>query len=208
LLVIYDEHGGFYDHVSPPPGSPPNDTPADRGATAWNFKFDRLGVRVPAILVSPLLPKNRIDHRAYDHAAWPATIESIFSFEPLTTRDGRYLSNGQTLDKLPILAQARADTPQSLPEPADSGIPVASDTAKLLGKVESTELPESSDAPKGTALGFLHVAMMMHAESIKPSERQTLVNAVRSIKTQRQAYQFIDGVRAKVRAQRMMSRPR
>jgi phospholipase C len=204
LLVAYDEHGGFYDHVSPPPGEPPNDTPSDPGANAWNFKFDLLGVRVPAILVSPLLPKNLIDHRPYDHATWPATIESVFNLAPMTARDKWYVSTGRTLDKLPILAQARTDAPQTLPPPANSQIPIFSDTARLLAKVGSTELPEGSDPPKGTSLGFLHVAMMMHAESIKPSERQTLVNTVRSIKTQRQASQFIEGVRTRLRTQRMM----
>jgi phospholipase C len=207
LLVVYDEHGGFYDHVPPPTGVSPNDAPTDSSANAWNFKFDRLGVRVPAILVSPLLPKNCIDHRAYDHAAWPATIESIFSLAPLTARDQWYLNNGQTLDKLPLLAQARTDTPQTLPPPANSQVPVFSDTAKLLARVNAIELPESSAPPTGNEPGFLHVAMMMQAESIKPSERQPLVNAVRAIKTQRQASQFMDGVRMRLRAQQMTKRP-
>jgi phospholipase C len=165
-------------------------------------------VRVPAILVSPLLPKNLIDHRTYDHATWPATIQSIFNLPPLTARDQWYLSNGRTLDKLPLLAEPRSDTPQTLPEPADSHLPLFSDTAKLLAKVQATELPESSNPPAGTSLGFLHVAMMMHAESIKPSERQALVNTVRSIRTQRQASQFIEGVRTRLRAQRMLKPPR
>jgi phospholipase C len=48
LIIVYDEHGGFYDHVEPPPTVPP-----DKRTDASHFKFDRLGVRVPAILVSP-----------------------------------------------------------------------------------------------------------------------------------------------------------
>jgi phospholipase C len=48
LVVLYDEHGGFYDHVEPPAAAPPDDNREE-------FAFDRLGVRVPAVLVSPHL---------------------------------------------------------------------------------------------------------------------------------------------------------
>lgn len=52
FLVIYDEHGGFYDHVPTPVTGVPS--PDDIvGPEPFFFKFDRLGVRVPAILVSP-----------------------------------------------------------------------------------------------------------------------------------------------------------
>src|SRR5216684_4519097 len=53
LLIVYDEHGGIYDHVVPPACVP--DTPfvasAQETGTGMSFQFDRLGVRVPAILV-------------------------------------------------------------------------------------------------------------------------------------------------------------
>ncbi len=42
LIVTYDEHGGFYDHVPPP------------AAAGESPEFRRLGVRVPALIVSPL----------------------------------------------------------------------------------------------------------------------------------------------------------
>ena len=57
LIVVYDEHGGFYDHVFPDPNR------ADLGATVApdantdKFKFNQLGIRVPAILVSPWSPR-------------------------------------------------------------------------------------------------------------------------------------------------------
>src|SRR5260370_12750302 len=53
LLVVYDEHGGIYDHV-PPPACEPDGFKASLEETGGiEFKFDRLGVRVPAILISP-----------------------------------------------------------------------------------------------------------------------------------------------------------
>src|SRR5579862_4507594 len=46
LIVAFDEHGGFYDHVPPPPAEPPD-------AHQEEYTFDQLGVRVPALLISP-----------------------------------------------------------------------------------------------------------------------------------------------------------
>jgi phospholipase C len=75
LLVLYDEHGAIFDHV-PPPICPPDQftAPANSTGTGMEFKFDRLGVRVPAILISPWIPKNTVVNRVFDHASIPATV--------------------------------------------------------------------------------------------------------------------------------------
>jgi phospholipase C len=76
LLVVYDEHGGCYDHVPPPMLATPDEfaaSAADTG-TGGPFTFDRLGVRVPAILVSPWTPKGAIVNDVFEHASIPATV--------------------------------------------------------------------------------------------------------------------------------------
>jgi len=79
LLITYDEHGGIYDHVLPPACTPdgfvasPNDT-----GTGMEFKFDRLGVRVPAVLVSPWIPAGVVVDRVFEHASIPATATEFF----------------------------------------------------------------------------------------------------------------------------------
>jgi len=79
LLVLYDEHGGIFDHVNPPSCPPDQFTaPANSTGTGMEFKFDRLGVRVPAILVSPWIPKNTVVNRVFDHASIPATVTRFF----------------------------------------------------------------------------------------------------------------------------------
>ena len=79
LLVVYDEHGGIYDHVVPPTCAPDKFTaPANNTGTGMEFKFDRLGVRVPAILISPWIPKNTVVDRVFDHASIPATVNQFF----------------------------------------------------------------------------------------------------------------------------------
>ncbi len=79
LLVLYDEHGGIYDHVVPP-ACPPDKFSAQASSTGtgMEFKFDRLGVRVPAILISPWIPPNTVVDRVFDHASIPATVNKFF----------------------------------------------------------------------------------------------------------------------------------
>jgi phospholipase C len=79
LLVVYDEHGGIYDHVVPPACTPDiHPAAASDTGTGMPFSFDRLGVRVPAILISPWIPKNTVVDRVFDHASIPATITKFF----------------------------------------------------------------------------------------------------------------------------------
>ena len=79
LLVVYDEHGGIYDHVVPP-ACPPDHfvASANDTGTGMEFKFDRLGVWVPAILISPWIPKGTVVDRTFDHASIPATVTKFF----------------------------------------------------------------------------------------------------------------------------------
>lgn len=55
LLITYDEHGGFYDHVPTPLGVPSPDGIIG-SAPPYSFDFTRLGVRVPVLLISPWIP--------------------------------------------------------------------------------------------------------------------------------------------------------
>lgn len=80
LLIVYDEHGGIYDHVVPPACLPDGFVASgDNTGTGREFKFDRLGIRVPAILVSPWVPKGTVvDGRVFEHASIPATVTKFF----------------------------------------------------------------------------------------------------------------------------------
>jgi hypothetical protein len=115
LLVTFDEHGGFYDHVSPPSATPPGDL-MNENTRKHSFKFDQLGVRVPAIVVSPYIKKNIIDKTQYDHTSLLASLERLLSMSPLTERDKK------ANDFLHLLAldKPREDTPTTLPEAAQA----------------------------------------------------------------------------------------
>jgi phospholipase C len=84
LVITYDEHGGCYDHVPPPAAVPPH--PA-HPAGQYDFKFDRLGVRLPTILVSPYIEPGAVDHTLYDHTSIIKTVCNRWSLPHLTERD-------------------------------------------------------------------------------------------------------------------------
>jgi phospholipase C len=113
LLVVYDEHGGIYDHVPPPACKP--DTPfvaqPDATETGKPFMFDRLGVRVPAILISPWVPKGTVvDGRVFEHASIPATVTKFFlgDFADRGVRE----KGAETFLDLLSLNTMRTDTPE------------------------------------------------------------------------------------------------
>ena len=81
FFLMYDEHGGFYDHVAPPAACEPDDNvPA-------TFKFDRLGVRTPLIVASPFVKKGYVSHRVTDHTSVTRFIQHRFDLPALTHRD-------------------------------------------------------------------------------------------------------------------------
>lgn len=84
FIVLYDEHGGFYDHVAPPTADPPHEGDRD---PAHGFEFDLLGPRVPAVVVSPIVRRGA-DPTVRDHASIIKSVREVFGIAtPLTDRD-------------------------------------------------------------------------------------------------------------------------
>ena len=108
LLVVYDEHGGIFDHV-PPPSCTPDGFVAQPSATGTPdaFLFDRLGVRVPAILISPWVAKGMVINDVHEHACIPGTVTDFFIGE-YDNRSPREISASTFLDYITLPAM-RAD---------------------------------------------------------------------------------------------------
>ncbi len=121
LLVVYDEHGGIYDHVEPPPCVPDEFTDPQTG-----FRFNRLGVRVPAVLISPWIPAGTVVARVFDHASIPATVTKHFIGD-FADRSPREIAADTFLDLL-SLEQPREDFiqfgPGDTPVPPDAANPI------------------------------------------------------------------------------------
>ncbi|PKA53711.1 phospholipase C [Apostasia shenzhenica] len=138
LIITYDEHGGFFDHVPTPNKGVPS---PDRivGPDPFYFKFDRLGVRVPTIMVSPWIGKGTVVHgpsgsptptSEYEHSSIPATVKKIYNlpFPYLTNRDAWA---GTFEGILQTRTEPRTDCPNQLPTPAKIRKTEANEDAQL-----------------------------------------------------------------------------
>lgn len=87
LFITYDEHGGFADHVPPPPACEPDAMTPTIDRMPAQGRFDRYGVRVPLLVVSPYARRHFVSHRVYDHTSLLRFIEARFDLPALTKRD-------------------------------------------------------------------------------------------------------------------------
>lgn len=83
LFITFDEHGGIYDHVPPPSAVPPNAL----GGGEYGFGFDRLGCRVPAIMVSARIKPGSVFNQVSHPGVMLSTLSHLHGLEPLTARD-------------------------------------------------------------------------------------------------------------------------
>ena len=88
LLFMYDEHGGYYDHVAPPAAIPPDDiAPAVAPVPGVPAAWDHYGLRVPAYVISPYARRDYVSHVVHDHTSVLRFIETKFNLGALTRRD-------------------------------------------------------------------------------------------------------------------------
>jgi phospholipase C len=119
LIITYDEHGGCYDHVAPPT----NAVPPDDDAGEFGFDFKRFGLRVPTVLVSPLIPAGTVfrvpaNSTPFDHTSILKTVEQRWGLPALTARDAAAPGIGAVL----TLKTPRTDDPlQGVTVPQSKG---------------------------------------------------------------------------------------
>lgn len=236
LVITYDEHGGFFDHHPPDKDAvPPGDkdmnnphtafeAPFKNGSKGFGFKFDRYGVRVPTVVISPLIPEGTVDNTLYDHASIVRTAGKIFGFSPRTQRDGQ----AADFTHLFSLPTPRNDTPREAPPPADSGIrcvgfnpldnsqsledDIDDATDLLLEQLPDLPFEEGFDetGPLGrdgpvpdSFWGFMHIALIRaHRSARSKKERKALIADYHAVDTERGARRF------QLRARLMVARRR
>ena len=115
LMVVFDEHGGTYDHVPPPAATPPD--PAGPPAR-WASCFDRLGVRLPAIAVSPWVSERTVVNDVHHHTSVIRTMRERWDLgNPLTARDA------DAPDIAPVLTRDQPRAPEDWPDVAPQPVP-------------------------------------------------------------------------------------
>lgn len=105
FVILYDEHGGTYDHQPPSTATPTE-------SVSEEFDFSRLGVRVPAVLVSPYIAKNTVDHTLYDHTSLIATLGKILNVN--TSSLSRRTREANTFQHNLSLPEPRTNTPKTI----------------------------------------------------------------------------------------------
>jgi phospholipase C len=98
LVWMYDEHGGYYDHVPPPPALAPDATPPDIGPGDPPGGYNLYGIRVPVVVVSPYARKHDVTNVVHDHTSILATVEQQWNLPALTYRDANAASLMDFLD--------------------------------------------------------------------------------------------------------------
>jgi phospholipase C len=112
LIWLYDEHGGYYDHVEPPVAVEPDEHLPDDGGP---WRYDRFGFRVPAVVISPYAKPDYVSHVVHDHTSILKLIETKWNLPPLTRRDAQA---DDLLDFLDLGAAPAFAQPPDLPRPA------------------------------------------------------------------------------------------
>jgi phospholipase C len=140
LIWTYDEHGGYYDHVPPPAAPPPDDVPGRDVILSWPAwvrtllrpflhaaltelhntdagprTYDRLGFRVPTVIVSPYARPDFVTSTVFDHTSILKLVQQKWNLPALTHRDAAAASPLEALD---LDAPPAFLTPPDLPAPS------------------------------------------------------------------------------------------
>ncbi len=154
LIITYDEHGGLYDHVPPSGGA----TPPASSAGEFGFDSPGFGPRIPAVLVSPLIPAGTVfrapaGSAPIDHTSVLKTIEVRWSLPSLTARDAAAPDLGDVL----TLTAPRTDDPLAgVAAPVSTG---ANPAAAEVSHIQKVDAQLTSELPVG--LGQLRSAPLL-----------------------------------------------
>jgi phospholipase C len=200
LLITYDEHGGFFDHVGPPPAVPPNDAP-----NVYDFHFDRLGVRVPAVVVSPLLTQRRsVDHTVRDHTSFLATLNRLFpQVGTFTSRDraaaaldGLFAGPADPSPIAPPPPAYPPAAPLALAAAAGQGSPGAPPSPPGAARIA---LPDDAQPLEHPEVVGLKIAGKLHHE-VLGTPKDAVLSEIRSKRTKGDARDYMRKIHAALAA--------
>ncbi len=177
LIILFDESGGCYDHVPPPTSAEcdiaiaPDDKIIPAGQKGGiGFKFDRLGARVPAIVVSAYTPPQTRLHEIFEHTSVLSTVVNCFGLPAgkLGARQAKAKDVGEALR----LSIPRTDCPE-IPVPQVSLLEDAKEElhsivhSKLLGAKQKPVSELQRAAMHAVALLTNAEELHEHAENIQ-----------------------------------------
>ncbi len=131
MILVWDEHGGWYDHVPPQPAVRPDDVPPEITVPPDQpGAYDYSGFRVPCVVISPYAKQNFVSHSVYDHTSILKFVETKWNLPAMTFRDANAQNMLDFLDvrarKPPFAEAPKIKAPLNPfigPLPATSGSP-------------------------------------------------------------------------------------
>ena len=201
LIITFDEHGGFFDHQSPPATVPTGDD-SKYANSNYTFRFDRLGVRVPALAISAHTARGTVigtdpteRSTTFDHTSVLATVEKLFGLSPLTQRDASANTLVPALNA-PTPRLTATDAPTSLPDPAaDAAVSGPADVAGIFAAAPQAPLSVNQQS-------MADLALACDLAVSPPAARPALISHHQKLVEQQDADQYIRNVEARIRARR------
>lgn len=198
LIVVWDEHGGFFDHCVPPATVAPD---GDRTYARSSFAFTQLGVRVPALVISPYTPAGAVFSSLCDHAAVIKLLCRRFALKEPTKR----VEWTGDLSPLFSLGSPRTDTPLALPSPWPAEGPSAPRSASVAAPNPDAQDPAAALSSPirgsvGTTGGALALAATVDRQ-IRGDDAEDAIQArLASIRTGADARAYVQEVQTRIAA--------
>jgi phospholipase C len=200
LVITFDEHGGFFDHVPPTAAVPTGDD--QRYANPLHpFGFDLHGVRGPALVISAYTGQGVVlgtigqaAANTYDHTSMLATVERRFGLAPMTHRDAAASSLEEALN----LDAARTDAPVTLPAPVPETL-----LARVLAPLTQIYNSKGHEPLSGNQRSQLSLALACDLQITDPALHPALHARHDLIATQDEADAYIKEVDDKIRSKRL-----
>ena len=156
LFLVYDENGGWYDHVPPVPAPRPDDVApditapdceADGGPCTQPGGFDFTGFRVPCTVISPFARRDYVSHVVHDHTSLLKFVETKWNLPAMTYRDANASNMCDFFDfhgRPPFLEPPELASPLNPfvgPLPAHSDGPDSGPFHPIANSVDADTLP-------------------------------------------------------------------
>jgi phospholipase C len=210
LIVTYDEHGAFFDHQNPPAAIAPNDGTQNQGRAEnpQNFAFDRLGVRVPAVAISPWIARGGLGSQAFpgkvfDHTSIIKTVMNLFG---VSASLGEREQAANSFESICSLSAMRTDGDAIAPmlgQPAPAGPTAAVPAAPICAMPDQatnafSRIAMSLDLSMKAATPLPPVAVTHPSFAMDATHGQMIPHAINAGRTKQQTLDYIQAVAARV----------
>ena len=181
LIWVYDEHGGWYDHVPPQPAVKPDNVEPMLKPGDVPGSYDYTGFRVPCCVVSAWSKKNYVSHQTFDHTSILKLVETKWNLPALTFRDANAHNMVDFFDfkaARPPFAEAPALTAPKNPFSSPAALPAGSLTAADQAMFHTTcdELPAGSLPPPSAKI----LSIPAHAAARLAAQEKRIKRQIRT----------------------------